>query len=269
MVMWRRTLAEAAEALAAAGFDAVEIWAEHLLKTGEPIPAVSDALGSASLACTVHCPIIDVNICSANAAIAETSRRLYLEALEAALRLEALVFVFHAGNLFSSFDPLEQYWSRLDEVLEELVRHAAGETLIAVENMEIDQPQEVVKSAAGIRRVLAAHAGAGLGVCWDTTHLVSAEANRRFLEEIPRVDHVHLSDALFHEGAPARKHLRLGQGNLDLAGLFAHPRAREARIVSLETVMIDPGVAELAAERAGMEAILAGTHQGKAEGGDA
>jgi sugar phosphate isomerase/epimerase len=114
----------------------------------------------------------------------------------------------------------------------------------------------VVKSAADIRRVLAAHSGAGLGVCWDTTHLVSFEANWNFLEEIPRVDHVHLSDALSAAGAPARKHLRLGQGNLDLPRLFGHPTAQGAGIVSLETVLIDPSVAELAEERIRMERIL-------------
>ncbi|MFN2169112.1 MAG: sugar phosphate isomerase/epimerase family protein, partial [Anaerolineae bacterium] len=245
MVLWGRTLAAAAAALAAAGFQSIEIWAEHLKKSGEPLSEVAAALRSQGLRCTLHCPIIDVNICSTNEAIAETSRRLYLEALEAARQLEAQVFVFHAGNLFSTFDPVDRYWRELERFLGELAGRNAGGPLIAVENMEIDKPQEVVKSAPEIRRLLGAHGQVGLGVCWDTTHLINLDNNRRFLEEIPRVDHVHLSDARFTEGAPARKHLRLGQGNLDLAGLFAHPRAREARIVSLETVLIEPTVAEL------------------------
>jgi len=256
MVLWRHTLTEAIEALARAGFDSIEIWAEHLLRTGESTATVASALGSTGLRCSLHCPIIDVNICSTNKAIASTSLRLYLEALEAAHRLEALTFVFHAGNLFSSFDPLEDYWHKLDRSLAEVCARNRGTVPIAVENMEIDKPQEVVKTAKDIQRVLAAHGAEGLGVCWDTTHLISGEANRRFLGEISRIDHIHLSDALFDPLSPARKHLRLGEGNLELAPLLAHPRAREARIVSLETVMIEPGTADLAGERQKMQGLL-------------
>jgi sugar phosphate isomerase/epimerase len=118
-----------------------------------------------------------------------------------------------------------------------------------------------VKSAADLARVLGSVAGDGgpaPGVCWDTTHLLDTAANEAFLGEVPRVDHVHLSDARRDPGAPARKHLRLGRGTLDLARILAHPRARGAGIVSLETVMIDPAAADLAAERAALEEALGG-----------
>jgi sugar phosphate isomerase/epimerase len=262
MVLWRHTVAEAIGALSRAGFDTIEIWAEHLSRSGERPTDVAEKLHSAGLRCTVHCPIIDVNICSTNEAIAAASLRLYLEALEAAQSLEALTFVFHAGNLFSSFDPLPEYWQKLNRCLTAVREGNSSGIPIAVENMEIDKAQEVVKTAGDIRRVLTAQAGAGLGVCWDTTHLVTGEANRSFLGEIPRIDHIHLSDAWFEPPAPARKHLRLGEGNLELASLLAHPRAREARIVSLETVMIEPEAAELAREREKMEAILRATAAG-------
>lgn len=69
---------------------------------------------------------------------------------------------------------------------------------------------------------------------------------------------MHLSDARLGPGGAARKHLRLGEGDLQLRRLLAHPRAREAAVVSLETVLIDPSPAELAAERASLEEILGG-----------
>jgi hypothetical protein len=69
---------------------------------------------------------------------------------------------------------------------------------------------------------------------------------------------VHLSDArLGHDGA-ARKHLRLGKGTLELGRLLAHPRARQAAVVSLETVLVDPAPEDLAAERALLEEALGG-----------
>ena len=95
-------------------------------------------------------------------------------------------------------------------------------------------------------------------MCWDTTHLLDTQANEAFLAAVPRVDHVHVSDARRDPGVPARKHLRLGQGTLDLARLLAHPRARRAGIVSLETVMIDPLPGDLAAERAALQEALDG-----------
>lgn len=259
MVLWNRPLSEAARMLADAGFEAVEIWAEHLERTGEKPRAVRAALAATGIACTVHCPIIDVNICSTNRTIASASLDLYRSALRAALELEARVLVFHPGSLYSSFDPLDLYWKRLEECLRAVLAGARGGPLVAVENMEADKPHEVVKTAADIARVLGSVAGAGgpaPGVCWDTTHLLDTAANEAFLATVARVDHVHLSDARRDPTAPARKHLRLGQGTLDLRRLLAHPVARGAGIVSLETVMIDPTAADLAAERAALEEAL-------------
>lgn len=258
MVLWNHPLTEAAGMLADAGFQAVEIWAEHLERTGEKTAAVRAALASAGMACTVHCPIIDVNICSTNPAMAAAALDQYLGALRAAVELEARVFVFHPGNLFSSFDPLETYWKRLVECLHGVLEASRPPVLVVVENMESDKPLEVVKSAADLGRVLASAAGTEVGVCWDTTHLLDTAANEAFLAAVPRVDHVHLSDARRDPGSPARKHLRLGNGNLDLARLLAHPRARQAGVVSLETVMIDPTPRDLTAERALLQEVLGG-----------
>jgi sugar phosphate isomerase/epimerase len=258
MVLWSRSLAEAAAALAAAGFAVIEIWADHLQRTGERPAAVAVALAAHGLACTVHCPIIDVNICSTNPVIAEASLGLYLRALEAAAELQARLFVFHPGNLFSTFDPLDRYWERLGECLSRVLERSRPPTQVVVENMEADKAEEVVKNAADLRRVLAGQGGTPVGVCWDTTHLLTTERNEEFLAAVPRIDHVHLSDALLGPGGAARKHLRLGEGGLQLRRLLAHPRAREAAVVSLETVLIDPSPAELAAERAGLEEVLGG-----------
>jgi sugar phosphate isomerase/epimerase len=258
MVLWNRPIAEAVGVLAAAGFEAIEVWAEHLQHSGERPAAVAAALAASGLACTLHCPIIDVNICSTNPVMAEASLELYLDALRTAAELQARVFVFHPGNLFSSFDPLDRYWQRLEECLHRVLGANRAPTLIAVENMEADKANEVVKSAAALARVLALAAAREVGVCWDTTHLITTQANEEFLAAVPRVDHVHLSDArLGHDGA-ARKHLRLGKGTLELGRLLAHPRARQAAVVSLETVLVDPAPEDLAAERALLEEALGG-----------
>jgi len=248
--------------LAAAGFQAVEIWAEHLQQTGEKPSTVATALAAAGIACTVHCPIIDVNICSTNPVMAEASLTQYLDALRVAGELEARVFVFHPGNRFSSFDPLDIYWKRLGECLRRVLEANRPPVLVAVENMEADKLLEVVKNAGDLARVLACAegcaAGTQVGVCWDATHLLDTQSNAEFLAAVPRIDHVHLSDARQAPDGTARKHLRLGRGSLDLKHLLAHPRARQAGVVSLETVMIDPSPGDLAAERALLEEALIG-----------
>jgi sugar phosphate isomerase/epimerase len=258
MVLWSRPVTEAVGLLAEAGFQAIEVWFEHLLRSGERTAAVAAALSASGLACTLHCPIIDVNICSANPVMAEASLGLYLRALEAAAELQARVFVFHPGNLFSAWDPLDAYWARLAECLQRVLAANRAPTLLAVENMEADKANEVVKSAALLARALASVAREEAGVCWDCTHLITTQANLEFLEAVPRIDHVHLSDAGLEADGTVRKHLRLGRGGLDLRDLLAHPRAREAPIVSLETVLIDPTPADLAAERALLEEALGG-----------
>jgi sugar phosphate isomerase/epimerase len=275
MVLWNRSVVDAVGMLAEAGFESVEVWHEHLQRSGERSSAVARALAASGLACTVHCPIVDVNICSTNPAMAEASLGQYLRALETAAELDARLFVFHPGNLFSAWDPLDAYWERLASCLQRVLEAARAPLEVVVENMEADKPNEVVKSAADLARALAEAkpaGGAGVsegaadaakpatsaqpGLCWDTTHLITTQANEQFLAAVGRVDHVHLSDASVGPDGAARKHLRLGRGELDLRRLLAHPRAREAGIVSLETVLVDPAPADLAEERARLQEAL-------------
>jgi sugar phosphate isomerase/epimerase len=259
MVYWKKRVSEAVRLVANAGFDTIEIWADHLLRTEETPEEIRRSLDESGLRCTVHCPIIDVNICSMNRVIAETSLELYLRSARIAGELRALLFVFHAGNLFSRFDPLPEYWDKLLQALLSVLETGNGDLLVVAENMETDKPEEVVKSGEDLNRVLGAFTSRDTGVCWDLTHLLNTKNNLHFLETVTRIDHVHLSDCLYNENDPSRKHLRLGEGNLDLSQLLAHPFARQARVVSLETVMIDPEPDDLVSELTEMKRLLGST----------
>ena len=256
MVLWKKRISEAVRLVSRAGFDTIEIWADHLFRTEENPAEIRAILDKTGIRCTVHCPIIDVNICSMNRVMAETSLELYLRSLELAKELHSLIFIFHAGHLFSVFDPLPEYWKKLERALLRVLEANSSETLVVVENMEVDKPEEVVKTGEDLIRLLELSASWETGICWDLTHLLSTENNIGFLETIPRVDHVHLSDCLYHEGKPAHKHLRIGEGNLDLSRLLQQPAGRKARILSLETVMIDPGLDDLILERKKMTELL-------------
>jgi sugar phosphate isomerase/epimerase len=256
MVLWDHKLAESVSILSQAGFDTIEIWGDHLIKTGEKTSTILQALDSSGLKCTVHCPIIDVNICSTSGPMSEASLDLYLHTLEAAIELKAIFFVFHAGNLFSDFDPLDDYWIKLEKALHKAIRLSNGKIQLVVENMEIDKTEEVVTRAADLNRLLEGVAGNKIGICWDTTHLINTVNNLEFLDQVLQVDHVHLSDALYQSGVPTNKHLRLGKGNLDFRKIFNHPKAQGAKVISLETVIINPAPEDLIQERMAVQRLI-------------
>jgi len=73
MTFWNCTVEEALPQIAEMGYDAVEIWAEHLWRDDLDPSSVACSLETYGLRRTVHCPIMDLNITSPNASLWLTS----------------------------------------------------------------------------------------------------------------------------------------------------------------------------------------------------
>jgi len=236
MMFWNRSVEQAVPLAAELGYDAIEIWAEHLWREDEDPRKIERALALANLRCTVHCPIMDLNLTSPNRGIREESLRQTLQSVELCDALGAELLVVHPGKLFSVKNSVDLFWEHQVQVLETIVQHAEKYGVcIAFENMDMHSKLEVVKRAEDIHRALAPFTYEKLGVTYDTTHLGTTQANLDFIAAVDNIIHVHLSDALVVSPNKVRTHLPLGEGELDVEAILRALLPRYEGILSLET----------------------------------
>jgi len=223
------------------GYDAVEIWAEHLWRTPEDPAHIGRLLRHHGLRCTVHCPIMDLNITSPNRGIRDESVRQMRMSVELSHDLASELLVLHPGDLYTSHDSLDEYWRVQLEAFDNLVHYAQHLGVpVAVENMDFQSKKEPVKSPADIQRIRTRFAPGELGFVLDTTHLGTTERVLAFIEAMDEIHHVHLSDAEVVSPDKVRTHLRLGDGTLDLKRIVAAILPKLRGILSLET-FVAPG----------------------------
>ena len=217
MVFWGTGLEDGLRQAARLGFDAVELWTSHLekenhLSTGE----LARLLHEAGLACTIHAPIRDINIASANGGIRRESTSQMIDSVNLCADLGAELVVVHPGRLSSRHSNPEVHWEYQIAAYREVLAAAADRgVVVTTENMEWEKKDELVRTPQEVRRLQTALPEYRLPVTLDLTHLGETE---RVLEAIDvladDIAHVHVSDC----GPPL--HIPLGEGRLDLKRIF-------------------------------------------------
>lgn len=221
---------DAVQRIARAGYDAVEVWAEHLWESGADAKEVGAVARGEGAALSVHAAIRDINITSNNAGIRRESMTQMRASMEAAVAMEAEVVVMHPGRFSSTHDLAEEHWERLRESLMQIDAWAAEVgARIAVELME-QRPREFFMMPEDGRRM----AEWGLKNCGLTVDIAHFNTNGDPVVLIGGCDpadiwHVHLSD-----NRPQQVHAPLGGGTIDLAAALGALPAGYAGLVSLE-----------------------------------
>jgi sugar phosphate isomerase/epimerase len=241
MMFYGYTIEDALPKIHAMGFDAVEIWAEHLWRRNEDPLRIARLLGKNNLRCSVHCPIMDLNITSPNRGIRAESIRQTLASVELTHELNAEMLVVHPGALYTVKNSLDDYWEWLLDASEQVVEQGRRWGVhLALENMDVQSKVEVVKTAQDILRVTDHFAPGELGVVLDTTHLGTTERILEFVKGVPEIHHVHISDAVVVSAEQVRTHLVIGAGTLDFPRVLGAIVPKLRGILSLET-FIPPG----------------------------
>lgn len=241
MMFWFGAVEQAVPLAAGMGFDVLEIWAEHLWRGGESPARVRQALAAHGMRCTVHCPIMDVNITSPNPGIRAESVRQMIQSIELSSELDAVLLVMHPGSLYSRHDKLDIYWSTQLAAFEQMMGRARTLGVrMAVENMDVQNAKEVVKTPDDIRRITGHFPAGELGVVLDTTHLGATHRVLEFIAGVPGISHTHISDARQDASGKISLHLALGEGDLDFPAILSALLPRYSGILSLET-FIAPG----------------------------
>ena len=261
MMFWSGTVEEAIPTVAGLGFDVIEIWAEHLWRGDETPGRVRQALERERLLCTVHCPIMDVNITSPNRGIRAESLRQNLAAVDLAAGLGAQLLVTHPGQLFSRHNSLNEYWDIQLAAFEQIVALAQRRSMrVAVENMDLQSGTEVVKTAGDVHGITGHFGPHELGVVLDTTHLNTTDRNLDFVAQCAGIVHTHLSDAATLPAGKVRTHLALGEGGLDFARILSALLPKYNGILSLETFIPAGNPGKIRSQRQLLSALVESLH---------
>ncbi len=217
-LLWRAGVLGALEAIAEAGFLAAEVWASHIVDSRVSPRLLKTQAEQLGLKLSLHAPSYDLNPLSSNAEIRSLSRRLVLDSLETAARLEAKTVVVHPGALSSSTDDPEDYWHRLEEYVVQLDAKATHLGLtVAIEGMEKKKLQFItgMPSLERLGQLLESVGARHVGICLDIAHAGTIGDPEEFLARVPQIVHGHLSDT-----SEEKTHALLGEGRLDLGAII-------------------------------------------------
>ncbi len=238
MSYWYYKVEDAVPLAADTGYDAMEVWTEHVWKFQERASKVGSVLASNKLRCTLHCPVMDTNITSPNPGIREESVRQFIQAVEMAHDLGAELMVIHPGHLYSVNETLDEFWGRLVESFERIMTQAQKRNVrLAVENMDVQKEMEVIKWSEDVKRLRKHFEKENLGIVMDTTHLSSVPQILRFIQDTGVISHMHLSDAKITPQGAVATHLPVGEGELDFKQVFNGLLPHFHGIVSFETFL--------------------------------
>jgi len=194
------------------GFQAAEVWMEHLLKTGEKPEEIRDIASDLDLELSLHATSYDINLTSINRGIREESLRQAVEAITVGARMGANIVVMHPGRLSASRVNKKESWEQLLKVLEYLDEIADKKSVrIGLEAME-KRPKEIVVTPEDLHNLFN-RTWKRIGLTLDIAHANTLENPISYINKLDKrwIQHLHISDA-----APGETHIPLGRGIIEI-----------------------------------------------------
>jgi sugar phosphate isomerase/epimerase len=230
-LLWAYEPTEVLTIAADLGYQAVELWAFHLLRQQADPELLAQRAADLNLALSLHALSWDLNFCSPLAPIREVSLDLLRQSIQLGGSLGAVLTVMHPGRITVPGEAPDGYWSWLRGGLGGLAEHAQRHAMrLAFEHMEPLAPELVVGPEAA-HRLLAEVNHPNLVLAFDLAHVPWGEDPVAYYEQMPPVAHLHLSDA-----SAERRHLALKQGGHDLGRFVAHLMGHYHGLVVIEGI---------------------------------
>jgi sugar phosphate isomerase/epimerase len=191
--LWGTELSEVIHFAGSTGFDGLEVWIEQL--GPRPDAALVRRLAEDhGLSLFAHAASWDLNPCSHNKALRNTSLNETKRSIDLACGLEAKNITVHPGRMGSPVFDKAFYLGLMTESLVEICRHAseAGMT-VSLELMEKIR-REFVTTPEVMNKLLNAVSPLTCAVTLDSAHLDSAEMFLEYFSALPLTDKIHLSN---------------------------------------------------------------------------
>ncbi|HEO8421809.1 sugar phosphate isomerase/epimerase family protein [Niallia sp. FSL W8-0635] len=186
----------------------LEIWAEQVWFHGTNPEKIRKANRDQSINLTMHAASWDLNICSIEKEIRESSVRQIQHSIKLADEIGADSITFHPGRLTLPQMKQEIYETLMMESIFTLIETAKQyKKTLSIELMEV-KAKEFVTSPDTMNRLIASFIPE-LKTTFDVAHISEGAPERAFADLI-NVDKIHVSD-----NTESQLHVPLGTGILD------------------------------------------------------
>lgn len=191
--LWGTELSEIIHFAGSAGFDGLEVWVEQL--GSKPDTALVRYLAEdQGLSLFAHAASWDLNLCSHNNALRNTSLGETKRSIDLARELEAENITVHPGRMGSPVFDKAFYLGLMTESLAEICRYASETGMtVSLELMEKIR-REFVTNPEVMNILLNAVSPLACAVTLDSAHLDSAEMFFEYFSALPLTDKIHLSN---------------------------------------------------------------------------
>lgn len=186
----------------------MEDWRDRLNKTR--MKRLAEIKHSRDIIYTIHSPLLDMNIASANLPIRITSTKLVMKSLDNAREIGAAAVVVHPGSktYFESSYP-DIAWEYNKESLRRIIAYAEDLGVnVGVENMP-GHTSLFLQRAEEFRRL--DDEGVPLNITLDIGHANTSGQLGPFLEMRDRIIHLHVHD----NAGDSDAHMVVGRGTVD------------------------------------------------------
>jgi sugar phosphate isomerase/epimerase len=213
------------------GYNGVEIWHYHLIRSKESPSKIGRLAETLKLSLSLHALSWDLNFTSQLPSIREESIRLLETSIDTAVELGANPVVVHPGRVTVPNEEPAHYWPWLIDGVVRLGQHAARyDVRLSIELME--------HIPADGHRLMDAVDMNNVAITFDAAHVPWTAQPLAYLTQLPQVDHVHISDA-----SAEKIHLPLGDGGRDFRSLLRHIDRQLSVAVTIEGMEYDRTIA--------------------------
>ena len=197
------------------GLYGVELWAEHIYYHQANPAEIRIHAEMKNIELTLHASSWDLNICSINKGIQEQSIVELKKSIDLAAALGALHMTFHPGRLTVKNCLVEEHIRALVTNTKRLLEYAAVREVVLSQEMMEPIAKEILTEPKAMNHFLE-QVGPGLQVTLDIAHTPLEENNEVYLEELQRVNSIHVSDS-----KRDRYHVPLGEGEINLEEILS------------------------------------------------
>ena len=201
------------------GYDGVEVWHFHLIKTGEvsKCKELRKLANQLDLSLSFHALSWDINYTSKLESVRESSLKMLEESIEVSSELNANPVVIHPGRITIPGDSPEEYWQYLIDGTRKLTSFAQQKNLdIALEVMEHIK-HEFFITPDDANRIVDEIQEINFGITFDAAHVPLNVEPLDYLKQMKKVIHTHLSDLTVE-----KRHIALNTGDRDYTTLVQY-----------------------------------------------
>lgn len=201
------------------GYEGVEIWHFHLIKTGEDnnCAAIRNLAEELNLTLSFHALSWDLNFTSKLDQLREASLSMLEGSIDIASELNADPIVIHPGHVTIPGDSTEEYWKYLVDGVTKLTNYAqTKKRTIGLEVME-HIAKEFFIFPDDANRIVDNIPSPHLGITFDAAHVPLEIEPRDYISQMNKVVHVHISDL-----TPQKRHIALNTGDRDFSNLVKY-----------------------------------------------